>query len=472
MSITPRERWARSVNGLPIEPDPSTPLPRRILTSPWFWGTLAALVVYAACLVLMYLAIMDGVAPEDVAAIQEGMRFGARWALPTLLFWVVVFRWADRFRRQRWLVWLLTLGWGACVATYFSMEVNTWAAIQMKVTGGGNPATAAGPAVYVAPFVEEFAKATVLFLLAILARNRIVSRLGMISLAGLSAAGFAFTENILYYSQAMAYASKHMEVGNAETAVLQLVMLRGVWTAFGHPLFTMMTAIGLAISLRSKSKVVRVVAPLAGYLCGALLHMTFNSLATLFGMQQLIWIYWLGAVPIVLAAALFVVRQLFVERRLIAERLTDYVRMGWLRSKDPLLFSRLWIRMMALLMALTNGPRTLLSTLRLQRAFTELAYLRDAINRGIVDEAGIEREKDLLYRTRALRGQAIDDPSSEAWNWGWRRRQAPAFAPPSYPGPAGIGGNWPAPATAPTSAPLGSTGVQYSTVDPRWAPPG
>ena len=45
-----------------------------------------------------------------------------------------------------------------------------------------------------APFVEEAAKATVLFLIAILARYRLTSQVSLIALAGLSGVGFAFTE--------------------------------------------------------------------------------------------------------------------------------------------------------------------------------------------------------------------------------------------------------------------------------------
>ena len=52
-------------------------------------------------------------------------------------------------------------------------------------------------------------------------------------------------------------------------------------TFFGHPLFTSMTGIGLAVALRSKSKIVRVVAPLAGYCAAAFLHMAFNATASL-----------------------------------------------------------------------------------------------------------------------------------------------------------------------------------------------
>jgi hypothetical protein len=124
---------------------------------------------------------------------------------------------------------------------------------------------------------------------------------------------------------------------------------------------------------------------------------------------------------------------------------------------------------------------------------TELAYLRDAMARGLVDSVGLKRERVLLARARELRGQAIVQPEGRAaypdLRWSRLRSrglQAPiGYAPASYPGPAGIGGNYPAPAPFPgpaapvphgapstASAPLGQTATQYSEVDPNWKPPG
>ena len=130
---------------------------------------------------------------------------------------------------------------------------------------------AARAAIYVAPFVEEASKATVLFWLAILMRYQWVSRLSGIVLAGLSGAAFAFTENILYYGRVYRYAARTFGEVPPLEALQNLFVFRGLLTFFGHPLFTAMTGIGLAIALRSKSKIVRVVAPLAGYCVGRLL---------------------------------------------------------------------------------------------------------------------------------------------------------------------------------------------------------
>jgi hypothetical protein len=325
--------------------------------------------------------------------------------------------------------------------------------------------------------VEEASKATVLFWLAILMRYAWVSRLSGIVLAGLSGTAFAFVENILYYGRAYRYAARTFGQVPPLEALQQLFVLRGLMTFFGHPLFTSMTGIGLAVALRSKSKVVRIVAPLAGFCAAAFLHMTFNATASLVSGPSLLWVYLGVALPLLIGMIVFVVRQLRRESQLIRERLTDYARVGWLPETDPAALSRLRTRMRALWHAIFLSPSAFLATVRFQRAGSELAYLRDAMTRGIVDGAGLSREKILFGRIRALREQAVISPHGRAPYPSLRRRPTrPAidYPLPNYPGPAGIGGYYPAPAppSQAASVPLGQTATSYSEVDPTWKPPG
>jgi RsiW-degrading membrane proteinase PrsW (M82 family) len=469
MSSSVAERRARFRNGLGGSPDPNASWARRIFGNPWLWVCIGSTIVFAVLLWLMWdMSLPTDPAqrndPTIMAMLTEALRKSFWWALPTLVAWILIFRFVDRYRRAPFAIWYLALGWGISVSTYIAIQVNTWAAQEMAVQGNGDPATAAGPAIFVAPFVEEFTKATVLFLLAIFARNRLVSRLQVISLAGLSAAGFAFTENILYYIRAFLYATTHANTGaDAEAATLQTVWLRGFYTAFGHPLFTMMTAVGLVTGLRSKSRIVRVVAPLTGYLTAALLHMSFNGTVTVASDDQQQRLYLLVALPLVLAAAVTILFATIEQGRLIRARLTDYVRMGWLRPYDPIATGRLRSRFRALLLALwRNGP-TVVATVKLQRRLTELAYLRDSMTRGLVDHLGATREEELLWDVRAVRPNAIDNPAETRFRWGWTRPRKPKFEPPtSYPGAAGLGGSWPAPGdrAAPQASP------------PNYAPPG
>ena len=479
----PRRDRAEVRNGLPAEPDLTKPLPQRLLRSRLAWLTAVVLVGYAVCLVLLWRQVVpDQEVPGGVlpGLGRDAVPIATKYALITVVPLSLLFLWADRFRPQRFWVWLMAFGWGACVATYVSAGVNTWAASHLSIVGDGDPATGARAAIFVAPFVEEAAKASVLFWLAILMRYAWVSRLSGIVLAGLSAAAFAFVENILYYGRAYRYAARTIGSVTPEQALQQTFVLRGLITFFGHPLFTSMTGIGLAIALRSKSKTVRVVAPLAGFCVAALLHMGFNTAASLLSETQQLFVLLFVAIPLVLGLVVFVVRQLFREGRLVRTRLGDYVRVGWLEPDDPQPLSRLRTRLRALWHALFLGPATFLATLRLQRAVTELAYLRDSMDRGLVDATGQRRERVLLGRLRTLRPRAVVEPVGRAaYPWHRLRRRAgryaaiPAYAPPAFPGPAGLGGSFPAPGAAPGApGPLGQTATRYSEVDPTWKPPG
>ena len=469
MTSAPATR-ARRLNDLPPVPRQQRPLPQRVLTSWWTWLTVGLVIVFVACLVTLYFQVTadqptnQGVVPGvNASAVKQA----AWYATSTLLFWIALFLLADRFRPQRWVVWFLCLGWGASVATFVSYQVNSWAAVLLGVTGNYDPATATRAAVFVAPFVEEAAKATVLFGLAMLVRYELVSKVSLVVMAGLSAAGFAFTENIIYYARAIVYSSQTIDVGDAEAAVVELVWLRGFKTAFGHPLFTIMTGLGVAVALRTRSKVVRVLAPLAGYGLAAFLHMVFNSQASLNQGNQLVLIYFTVALPLVLAVVVYVVRQELKQGALIRVRLADYVLMGWLKPSDPDVFGRLRTRLWALLVALTRGWKVFVATRGLQSTLTELAYLRDAQVRGVVDATGDERVRELLTLSRTQRAAGIDDPRGLKLSLPRLRRRTPvAYAPPAYPGPAGLGGSWPAPG----GSPVGSQ--RQSPVDPAWGPPG
>ncbi len=431
-SHTP-ERRARSLSGLPARRDPSQTWVQRLVTNPWLWISLVLFQLYALGLWAVYRVLSpdrvqgDMVMPGlDIDTLQKC----AGHAAPTAAVWALVFIGFDRLRPMRPLLWLLSFGWGACMAVSVSFFVNSWVAELMNVSAGpGDPAAQARPAVFAAPFVEEAAKATILFLLAILVRHRIVSVLQSVGLAGLSAIGFAFTENIIYYARAMVYGSMTAETGDVDAAVQQLVILRGVMTSYGHPFFTMFTGIGLVLALRTRSKLVRILAPLTGFLLAALGHMWFNGSSTM-GQQSETY-YWIQFGVIVGGMVLFLTRHEFKELRRVRTRLEDYVRMGWLLPGDPINMGSARRRDWLCLVAIFRGPRVFLATLREMRALTELAYLRDAMVRGIVDEAGQAREKELLAEIDSLRGFALDEARGLRLtvNWArlafWRRLRRP-----------------------------------------------
>ena len=431
---------------------------RRTLRRPLFWITLILVPAFAWMLYDQYWMLHPSETFDDgtmtLGITNEAFLKAAFWAMWTALAYSVLFIWLDRFRPQQPLVWLLTFGWGACASTWVSIYVNTWAA-EMMATTQADAFAGSRAAVFSAPFIEELAKATILVLLVILMRRKIVSRLSMVALAGLSAVGFAFTENIIYYGRVWMQATHDITIADPDAAMRELVMLRGVYTSFGHPLFTLMTASGFVIGLVARSKIVRVLAPVGGFLMACAGHMLFNGLSSTNPLENL-----KGAWYLALALIAIIVISLIVSvvgnGQVMKARLADYQRAGWLTEREVAIFGGPLRRLKLLWFSIFRGPRSWWRTAKLVRRYTELAYLRDAMTRGIVDAGGEHRAHDLIQDIHHLRPLALTD--TEGLRLIERRPKAPKtplpasappgsttpyYPPPQAPGPAGVGGNWP-----------------------------
>lgn len=494
--LTPADRQAMRRAGLPW----------RASRSDRFWFSPVTLLVpllligFTACGAYLWVTVVPDrtiggsqIQGTGVEAIVKGNQYALLTAVPLALVFVL----ADRFRTQTFLprlgIWAITFAWGALAATGFSMWLNSWMAQWLGIAGQGDPATGDRAAVFVAPFVEEFAKATVLFWIAILARNRWVSRLGAVTLAGLSATAFAYVENIVYYARIYRYAATNSVGVTPEEAIQFLVVRRGLAGFFAHPLFTIMTVLGLALALRSRSKLVRVMAPLCGFLGAALLHMAWNGFATT--MPNPMPLYFFIAIPLAIAVAVMTIRQVRAQARLVEHRLGDYVLAGWLSQSDQQVISSprrrlatLWSAMFAHPVTAVAGPIAVIlgpplllavwlfawpwwleglviivvpaamlvsllcptpwrATLSWLRTGTELAYLRDSITKGLIDQAGQAREGELFGELESLRDQGVEPvPTGRVkYPWVWLSEALRPRTTSARPAVGSTVGQWPPP---------------------------
>ncbi|MDR0990439.1 MAG: PrsW family intramembrane metalloprotease [Propionibacteriaceae bacterium] len=469
-TVPPRIRsYQRRRAGVPLASD--RPWRQRLLT-PWIPAVAAIIAVEVFSLSWMMRYLMADTTQADGTVVPgfsgDAIRLAATYALPTLAVYSLLFILADRFRPQRLGLWLLAVTWGGSAACAGALFLNEWASSRLAVTWWAPGYDQARLAIYIAPFVEETTKAVILFAIAFIARGRITSRLSGIALAGLTAVGFAFTENIVYYGQVIVYGSYSAGTGEVMSWLRDLAIQRGIFYSFGHPLFTAMTGIGLVVAVRSRSKLVRVTAPLAGYLAAVLGHMGFNTAASLLSGTQLNLVYALIMLPAVFALVLVAVFTLRRQRQLIVDRLTDYVIMGWLPATYPELFSRWWTRTKALLASLWHGSPW--ATLQLQSTISELVYLRDASGRGVVDDGGLWREHELVDRVHRLRSQhAVENPRGlRPYFWRRRTNQIGWASPLGLP----TGGVASHQASAMVRAGTPARSSLGSAVDPRWGPPG
>jgi RsiW-degrading membrane proteinase PrsW (M82 family) len=191
--------------------------------------------------------------------------------------------WFDRVAPSPWQNIVFAFSWGACAATLVAIFANEYGAKLLASTLSATPTQSdRWGAMFVAPLVEESAKGTAVLLLFLTRRRYFESLLDGIVLAGLTATGFAFTENILYLGSAFNEDKALGGDGVGTTAATFVV--RVVMTPFAHPLFTSMTGIGFALAATvrpGRRWRWRWAPPVAGWALAMVLHGTWNGTSQL-----------------------------------------------------------------------------------------------------------------------------------------------------------------------------------------------
>jgi RsiW-degrading membrane proteinase PrsW (M82 family) len=353
--------------------------------------------------VVMVLAGLLVLAAVTTATGVLGFLIGSCLALLPLPVVLAAFRWVDRYEPEPRTLLAFTFFWGATVAALVAAVLNT--ATTMVLAGTGDvPQGMSTTAVFVAPWVEEGAKGAAVLAVFLFRRREFDGIVDGIVLAGLTGVGFAFTENILYFGRAFLAGSSDLGLSGGLFAAGLTFLLRGVLSPFAHPLFTVMTGIGLGIAARTGRPLVRWVAPVAGYLVAVLLHGLWNYSAV-GGLAGFLTGYALIMLPAFVLVLVVVVWSRRREGATVAGRLPAYVQAGWLAAEDVDMVASLSRRKQALAWASrTYGDPGARALRAFQHAATELAFLRDLAERGRAGYDFPERERSLLAdvaRTRA-----------------------------------------------------------------------
>jgi RsiW-degrading membrane proteinase PrsW (M82 family) len=321
------------------------------------------------------------------------------------------FLWLDRLRPEPAGLLVVALLWGALAATYLSLTINGWLARQV----GDEYGATARSAVYIAPWVEETCKGAVVFLLVWWRRHDFNSVLAGAVYGGLAGIGFAFTENIVYYGQLFERVKQYQGGQDvALRAVEHLFLWRGVAAPFVHPMFTMLTGIGVGLAVRHRHIGVRIVAPVAGFCAAVLLHMSYNAAASFAPGRNLTAVYLALLVPALLTLVGLVLLVRRWEYRVIQARLGDYSAFGWLPSSEVAFISTARGRRRARRYVRPAG-RSERETLReFQQTGLDLGVLRDRMVRGVVGADELPREEVLIRRLRAVRERVMLPDTGDA----------------------------------------------------------
>ncbi|MEU4574222.1 PrsW family intramembrane metalloprotease [Nonomuraea sp. ATR24] len=307
---------------------------------------------------------------------------------------------------------VFAFAWGAGVAVLVAGVVNSLNLHYIMDTVKLSEDTARNiAATFGAPVVEETMKGLVLLGLLRFRRAELDGLTDGIIYASMVGLGFAMSENVSYYLQAL-----NSEAGGVSLAVT--VVLRGILSPFAHPLFTSMIGVAVAhAATREGSE--RVFSIMAGWSGAMVLHGLWNGLVSYGGFPGLVVAY--VTLMMVLVALIVVV---FRDRRRIVELIQRYLppyEPTKLVSKDDIIMlsalprrrrARQWARMY-------GGKRGLRAMSDYQLAATELGLLHERAARRMVDDQTFHEEQRALLECMSTARADFPMPPTPAGSHGY-----------------------------------------------------
>jgi len=184
-------------------------------------------------------------------------------AIYSLLMW-----WADRYEREPFWLILVAFFWGAIPAVILTL-------IAGLTTSFGAEGFASDLIAFCiqAPIVEEFSKGLALLGLFIFHRRQLDGILDGLVYGALVGFGFSMTEDFLYYLSALSEGGL--------LALLPTVLLRSIFFALNHSVYTGLIGMGFGLAAVSRSKIKRWLWPLLGLGLAICAHSIHNFGAVL-----------------------------------------------------------------------------------------------------------------------------------------------------------------------------------------------
>lgn len=287
--------------------------------------------------------------------------------------------------------------WGASISAVFSLVVNELNHDRFYGLTGDHGVASAFSAIFSAPPVEELFKALGLLLLYLWRSKDFDGIVDGVIYATMIALGFAMAENVHYYGMAI----------RSQTAS-HAFLLRGVFMAFTHPLFTSMTGAGLGWAIENRHKEWRWLAPVLGLGAAVSLHFAWNFSAMV---HTYVWYgtYLLIMIPSALGLGLLVRGALDREGRCLRQYLRHELSSGELET-----VSSVWGRIRYSLTALLRqGPRDWKRSEDFLQAASQLAFLRRNREERAQPASQEEEEKlrDKLYTLKSQLSRRFARPT-------------------------------------------------------------
>ncbi|MFK4146275.1 PrsW family intramembrane metalloprotease [Streptomyces sp. NPDC004065] len=369
----------------------------------------------------------------------EGFLVGLGLAVLPVPLLTAAFRWLDRVEPSPWRNLLFAFAWGACAAALIAIVANSFATHWIATATADPSGADTLGATVIAPVVEESAKAAAVLLIFLFRRRDFTGIVDGVVVAGVTATGFAFTENILYLGTA--FGTDQLSGGSGIASVTAATFfVRVIMSPFAHPLFTVLTGLGFGAAALSaeRQRLRRVLLPPAGLLLAMGMHALWNG-SSAFGEFGFFAVYGAFMVPAFGLLTWLAIWTRQRELRTVREELPAYAAAGWLTPAEPFALGSMRARRLAREHAGRHLGRPAARTVAQYEAYaTSLAFLRHRGRRGRAGADFVVREQELLnelWRRRETARPALEHAA---------RLTAPPvrMVPPPWPahGPYGIPG--------------------------------
>ncbi len=223
-----------------------------------------------------------------------------------MAFYAWILYYLDRYEREPVQLLVGVFFWGAVIAAGAAFVINTITKNGIYLLTQSDFATQLTISTLVAPVVEETLKGAAVLMVFLFFRSEFDSLLDGLIYGGITALGFAATENAWYIHQ-LGF------LENGWEGLIEMTLIRVVMVGWQHPFYTAFIGLGLAFSRRTKEPILGWIAPLAGWTLAVIFHLLHNLFAGIFHSNAglvfaMIW-DWSGYIGLLLLIYLLIKRE-------------------------------------------------------------------------------------------------------------------------------------------------------------------
>ena len=320
-------------------------------------------------------------------------------ALIPLTVVLLTVRWIDRWEPEPRALLLFAFLWGAVSSVFVALLAGLIVEAVQQNLGVGDAEREFLGSVIQAPVVEEIAKGLGILLIFLAARKYFDGPVDGVVYAATIAAGFAFTENTLYFG------AEILDSGSVSGAV-GIFIVRGIMSPFAHVTFTICTGIAIGLATRRTGVGGGILAFVLGLIPAILLHALWNGAGYVVSEGFLIYSV-VVQIPLFVAAIIVVVALRRAETRTTRSRLAEYAAAGWYNPDEIAALATPSGRRQAMAWANARGLGLVMKGYIIDS--TKLAYIRERLVSGRAAE-GAQVEEAAMLAAIVARRVALTPP--------------------------------------------------------------